>query len=137
MKKYTWFDHLDRKNQVNNARCVIFYAPFMDLKKLHKWYKRFTMYVFKLVCIKSKIDPNINVKRAHEIFVSFGLHVGYSILISNNLVFSKTIETEFSQGFEIMNNGELQYCLGIQFFCNYNKHFIHINQHKYVIEKLA
>lgn len=106
MKKYTWFNHLDRKNRVNKARCVIFYTPFMDFKKLHKWYKRFTRYIFKLVCIKSKIEPNINVKRVHEIFVSFGLHVGDSILVSKNLVFSKTIETEFSQGFEMTNNGE-------------------------------
>ncbi len=60
-----------------------------------------------------------------------------SILVSNNLDFLKTIKIEFSQAFEVTNNGELHYCLGIQVLKNCNKHLIHINQNKYVLDKLA
>jgi hypothetical protein len=68
--------------------------------------------------------------------VILGLYVDDSILILNNITFLNTTKMEQLQTFDMIDNRELHYCLGIQVHQNRSNMPTHINQEKYILEKL-
>jgi hypothetical protein len=64
---------------------------------------------FQVGFIKSKVDQNVYIKHDHKFFVFLGLYVDDSILVSNNFDFFKIVKIEYSQAFEMIDNGELHY----------------------------
>jgi hypothetical protein len=70
---------------MKNTRCVAFCAkPFCGIKQAPcKWYEKFIIDLLQVGFIKSKVDQNVYIKKAHKKkFV--GLYVDDSILIINN-----------------------------------------------------
>jgi hypothetical protein len=69
--------------------------------------------------------------------VILGLYVDDSILVFNNITFLNTTKMEQLQTFDMTNNGELHYFLGIQVNQNRSDMPTHINQEKYIGKALT
>ncbi len=86
--------------------------------------------------LKIKVDPNVKIKRSTQKFVILELYVNDFVLVLNNIPFFNTSNKELFQAFDTINSGELHYYLGIQVHWNRPHKTIHINQAKYILEKL-
>jgi hypothetical protein len=60
-----------------------------------------------------------------------------SIIISNSLDFLTSVKNDLSQKFEMTDNGELEYCLGIQVTRDRAARTITLSQGKYINEILT
>lgn len=78
------------------------------------WFERYNKYLLHLGFIPCATDSNVYVKQISSKFVLLGFYVDNQILVSNNADFLTTIKKEFSSSFEMIDNGELKYWLGIQ-----------------------
>jgi len=89
----------------------------------------------KLV-FKKKSYPKVYIEHFIHMFIILGFYVDGSISISNNIPFLNTTKMELFQAFEMTNNGKFHYYLDIQVHWNRPNKTNHINQEKYILEKL-
>lgn len=104
----------------------------MDLSKLLKiWYDYFTHYLITLGYTKGNANSNIYIKHGdHSIFLIIALYVDDLLLISNKLILLTQANRVLSQEFKMMDNIDVQYCIGIQFIFWGQNQSIFLSQEK-------
>lgn len=96
------------------------------------WFEKYNKYLIHQGFVPSSTPSNVYVKKIPSKIIILGLCVDDQILVSNDLNFLVTIKQEFSSSFKMMDNDELEYCLGIQVKCDRASRKITLTQSKYI-----
>lgn len=105
-------------------------------QSLHMWYECFNEYLLQVGFKNKKSYSNVYIEHFIHMFIILGFYVDGSISVSSNIPFLNIANMELFQAFDVTNNGEFHYYLDIQVHWNRPNKTNHINQEKYILEKL-
>ncbi len=95
--------------------CHLFKSLYELKQASQNWYDYFTHYLITLGYTKDNANSNIYIKHGdHSIFLIIALYVDVLLLISNKLILLTQANHVLSQEFKMMDNIDVQYCIGIQ-----------------------
>jgi hypothetical protein len=108
-----WFIQHGHEHKV----CHLFKSLYGLKQALQNWYDYFTHYLITLGYTKGNANSNIYIKHGdHSIFLIIALYVDDLLLISKKLILLTQANHVLSQEFKMMDNIDVQYCIGIQLF---------------------
>lgn len=100
------------------------------------WYKRIMKYLKKLGFLQSPADSNVFLLVDGSLFVILALYVDDCVLLSNITEQLENVKAMLCQEFEMTDQGDLQFCLGIQILRHQAVETITLHQTKYLKEIL-
>lgn len=117
--------------------CKLLWSLYGLKQSPQMWFQRFNSYLLEIGFLPCSADGNVYVKKQGTNFAMLGLYVDDSIVISNSSAFFTSIKHDLFLHFEMVDNGELEYCLGIQITHDRVAKTITLSQPKYINDILA